>query len=118
MKLLLIKRVHRAVVAVDRKWEGKTADRMYDLFLFQHMKMLIFSTLLNSMAVFTLMVKQNEIKHKENVLDHKWYLEENAPQRRTRNATFSTVWNLLHSPHYGQVWCTTTDHNEFYVNIT
>ena len=59
MQLLWTKRVDRAV---DRKLEGKTADRMYDLFLFQHMKMLIFSTLINSMAVFTLAVQKKRNK--------------------------------------------------------
>ena len=38
-------RSHEVVVdkRVDRKWEGKTADRMYDLFLFHAYEMLIFS---------------------------------------------------------------------------
>ena len=51
---LLTKRVDRAV---DKKSEGKTAGRMYDFFLFHAYEMLIFSTLINSMAVFTLVVK-------------------------------------------------------------
>ena len=65
-------RSHEVVVDKTRRsgctpeMRGKTADRMYNLFLFQQMKMLIFSTLIHSMAVFTLAEKKT---HKENVLD-------------------------------------------------
>ena len=40
-----------------------------DLFLFHGYEMLTFSTLINSMAVFTLVV--NRTKNKRNVLDYK-----------------------------------------------
>jgi len=55
MKLLLT-----SAKRVDRKSDGKTADRMYDIFLFHAHEMLNFSILRNSVAIFTLVVKIKE----------------------------------------------------------
>ena len=71
-------RSHELVVDIDKTCRpemiGKTADRMFDLSLFHTYEMLIFSILINYMAVFTLMVKtkkQKRIKHNGNALEYK-----------------------------------------------
>ena len=77
------------------------------IFISAHEMLIIYSNLINSRAVFTLVVKKNNnkngINHEGNVLDFKLYLEKKRTTTPHEECYLFTVWSVLRSPHYGQV---------------